>query len=113
MVVDAPAAVTVGGYEGTLSISDRAVLDRGLHGAGRPGRSGSRSSADRDPGLARRSGSHPTRRCGSSWSTSVTERTLAIVVTFARTVDRCPFFDEQVAAAMPVIESFELHPPTP
>jgi hypothetical protein len=39
-------------------------------------------------------------------------RTFAIVVTFAEP-STLPFLDEQVAAAMPVIESIELHPPTP
>jgi len=112
VIATPPTAVTIGGYEGTL-IDLR--LDPSWTGGctapdgpvvGIPILSGPGSGSGPSVGLAPNA---PVRLILVDVGDG---RTMAIVVACAEP-STLAFFDAQVATAMPVIESLELHPPTP
>jgi hypothetical protein len=111
VIATPPAAVTVGGYEGTL-------MDLRLDPAWTEGCTAPDGPVVGIPILRGPGGSGPTLGLTANAPVRMIlvdvggGRTMAIVVACAEP-STLALFDEQVAAAMPIIESLGLRPPTP
>ena len=112
VVATTPAAVTIGGYEGTvvdLRVAPgwtRGCVDQGTTVVGVPIIRGPGSELGPSIGLA------PGAPVRLILVDVADGRTMAIAIACGPSSGTSSF-DEQVAAAMPVIESMELHPPAP